>query len=322
MVEPPVVRGEDEDPPGTEVASRVERELEVGRVLLDRMSFDARAGPHRLVYRSRRDRVKVSDQQVDPETECPRVLEPSVGRDHACVERDREHSLRGGRAPAGDHDHDFVRHDFLRWNYPDQVLRVGGALRPPSQPGCPELPYAAPIVAPEAFVADLAVARIGATFNQYALGPRARLLRERLVRYLQARAGTRVVLIGEAAGYRGARVSGIPFTSERQLTGSGPAEATATIVHGVLAELDLDDRVLLWNAVPTHPGTETSNRPPSLAEIRGGLRFAEQIVAGREAVAVGRTAERALGIAGVRHPAHGGALAFRNGLHELLARAL
>jgi GABA permease len=33
-----------------------------------------------------------------------------------------------------------IVHRFLRWHYPDQVLRVGGALRPPSQPGCPELP--------------------------------------------------------------------------------------------------------------------------------------------------------------------------------------
>ena len=45
-----------------------------------------------------------------------------------------------------------------------------------------------------------------------------------------------LLLVGEAAGYRGARVSGVAFTSERQLTGSGPAEATATIVHRVLHE--------------------------------------------------------------------------------------
>ena len=37
-------------------------------------------------------------------------------------------------------------------------------------------------------------------------------------------------------------ISGLPFTSERQLTGAGPAEATATIVQRVLAELGLDRR--------------------------------------------------------------------------------
>ena len=76
------------------------------------------------------------------------------------------------------------------------------------------------------------------TYNQYAGSP---LLRERLGSYLEARRAAQVVLVGEAAGYRGARVSGIPFTSERQLTGAGPAEATATIVHRVLAALGVED---------------------------------------------------------------------------------
>jgi hypothetical protein len=34
---------------------------------------------------------------------------------------------------------------------------------------------------------------------------------------------------------------------------------------------------------------------------------------------VGRVAERVLGVPGVRHPSHGGARAFRDGLRRLLA---
>ena len=166
----------------------------------------------------------------------------------------------------------------------------------------------------EAFVDDLARARIGATFNQYAAGPRAELLRSRLSAYLGSRAEAPILLVGEAPGYRGARVSGVPFTSERQLTGNGPAEATATIVHRVLAELGLDQDVLLWNVVPTHPGSVTSNRVPSRAEIRRGAVFAERLAAGRRVIAVGRVAAGALDAPYVRHPSHGGSIAFRAGL--------
>lgn len=163
-------------------------------------------------------------------------------------------------------------------------------------------------------VERLAAAEIGRTFNQY----RDRRLAERLLRYLDAKAGAPVLLVGEAAGYRGARVSGIPFTSERQLTGAGPAEATATIVHGVLADLAIEDRVLLWNVVPTHPGTESSNRAPTRVEVEAGLPFARELARGRRILAVGRIAEAALGGPYVRHPAHGGASAFRETLRACL----
>jgi uracil-DNA glycosylase len=176
------------------------------------------------------------------------------------------------------------------------------------------------MVAPEAFVAGLAEARVGKTFNQYATGPRAALLRERLISYLQARAEAPILLVGEAAGYRGARVSGIPFTSERQLTGCGPAEATATIVHRVLAALGIETDVLLWNIVPTHPGTSSENRPPTADEIAASRPFLQALAAGRRVVAVGRVAERALGSVGIRHPSHGGARGFHDGLVEWLHR--
>ena len=170
---------------------------------------------------------------------------------------------------------------------------------------------------------ELAVARIGDTFNQYAAGPRASLLRGRLAAYLHARAGARTLLVGEAPGYRGARVSGLPFTSERQLTGAGPAEATASIVQRTLARLGLTENVLLWNVVPTHPGTPTSNRPPRQQEVAAGLPFVDALREGRRTViAVGRVAERALAVPAVPHPSHGRAKLFEAALLELCDRGL
>jgi uracil-DNA glycosylase len=168
------------------------------------------------------------------------------------------------------------------------------------------------------FMRSLVGARIGGTYNFYRDGDRAPLLRERLERYLDERAGARVLLVGEAPGYRGTRVSGIPLTSERQLTGAGPAEATATVVHRVLCELGCDGDVLLWNAVPTHPGDERSNRAPTRLEIVDGVAFARQLARGRSVVPVGRVAHAALGGPYVRHPSHGGATAFADGLRKLL----
>jgi uracil-DNA glycosylase len=169
----------------------------------------------------------------------------------------------------------------------------------------------------EEIIAALAAARIGDTFNQYSC---SRLRRERLGNYLAARRSAPILLVGEAAGYRGARVSGVPFTSERQLTGRGPAEATATIVHCVLAELGLEEDVLLWNVVPTHPGTERSNRRPTRAEVEAGRPFLERVAAGRRTIAVGRVAHAVLGGDYVRHPSHGGAAEFRRGLLERCAK--
>ncbi len=171
------------------------------------------------------------------------------------------------------------------------------------------------MVEADGFVARLAAAEIGRTFNQYRA---SRLLRDRLDAYLESRRDAQLVLVGEAPGYRGARVSGIPFTSERQLTGGGPAEATATIVHRVLAELGLEGTVLLWNVVPTHPGTASTNRRPTRTEVDAALPFLEELTRGRDAVAVGRVAHAVLGGPYVRHPAHGGARAFRAGLIESL----
>jgi hypothetical protein len=95
---------------------------------------------------------------------------------------------------------------------------------------------------------------------------------------------------------------------------------TATIVHRVFAELRLEELVLLWNIVPTHPGTATTNRPPTRAEVTAGLPLARSLARGRRVVAVGRVAHGVLGGDYVRHPSHGGARDFRAGLVEWLDR--
>lgn len=171
-------------------------------------------------------------------------------------------------------------------------------------------------------VEELARARIGATFNFYRDGEGAELRRDRLRAYLEARADAPALLVAEAPGYRGTRVSGVPLTSERQLTGSGPAEATATIVHRALAETGLSQDVLLWNVVPTHPhlpGRPETNRRPTRAEVEASLPFVRRLARGRRVVPVGRVAHAALGGAYVRHPSHGGARPFLEALRRIAA---
>lgn len=191
------------------------------------------------------------------------------------------------------------------------------------------------------FVSSLRQARLGSTFNQYAgwdpcldAGPGTPLRRCRnLASYLESRRDALLMLVGEAPSYQGARFSGVPFTSERMLAAEhrtslrpeGWAEPSATMVHAVLADLGLEERIVLWNAVPFHPhqpGKPLSNRRPTRAEIEQGRAFVEslRVALGIERlVAVGRVAESILpGAAYVRHPANAGKAEFRAGLSALL----
>ncbi|HVS44674.1 MAG TPA: uracil-DNA glycosylase [Candidatus Dormibacteraeota bacterium] len=196
-------------------------------------------------------------------------------------------------------------------------------------------------------VADLAAMRLGATFNQYTqwggddCGPEAPLIRrENLRRQLRERRDAPVVAVAEAAGWRGARYSGLVLLCERQLAEDGPyrrssrhprgwSEPSATIVQSALAAGGWSESVLLWNLVPTHPaGADPhSNRRPTRAELEAGagvLRRLLDAVRPRHVVAIGRLAQAALGegVPVVRHPANGGATACRAGLGALLGEWL
>lgn len=158
----------------------------------------------------------------------------------------------------------------------------------------------------------------------------------------------KVLLLGEAPGFRGMRITGVPFTSRTMFQGPansfglfGPgkgyalpaeaegvaAEPTATVMWEVLAELDV--LPLLWSACPWHthvPGKPQSNRTPRITEAKLGTPYWQslaELFRIEAVVAVGNIAHRSLLSSGmdapkVRHPSHGGRSGFKRGLEELL----
>ncbi|MFE5140662.1 uracil-DNA glycosylase [Streptomyces fagopyri] len=175
-------------------------------------------------------------------------------------------------------------------------------------------------------------------------------LRERnLRRYLELmdRARPRMLLIGEAPGYRGHAITGIPFMSVAQLRArpglitGGPdgdgfevpvnpaalSEASSTVVWRTVAALR-GPLPMFWPVYPNHPhepGRLDTNRPPRAAEIAEGTPVALALASAfriKTVVAVGREAQDALARNGVtaipvRHPAQGGARFFATQLARL-----
>lgn len=191
------------------------------------------------------------------------------------------------------------------------------------------------------FVTELAAIQVKGTVNPYASADEVRELDRpgaaairtaNLLDYLRSRRQPRLLLVGEAPGYRGCRFSGIPFTSERSLPphrwsslkADGWLEPSATVVHRVLARLGIEGETLLWNALPWHPadGGLLTNRTPVVGELRAGaiwlVRLLE-LVSPLLIVAVGRTASRMLpGHPAVRHPSRGGGRRFESELYAVL----
>lgn len=193
----------------------------------------------------------------------------------------------------------------------------------------------------------------GDLINHYSLDdPLNQVRRHNLRLYLEQMIALQpnVLLVGEAPGYKGCRLTGVPFTSERillqglnagQLFGQANGfrkttesrhtarEATATIVWQTLGEQDMFP--LLWNVLPFHPhqpGEPWSNRTPTIGELQVGegfLRELLEIFSIEIIVAVGRKAKHMLNLWNlsafpVRHPAHGGKKAFTLGIKEVIHR--
>ena len=204
------------------------------------------------------------------------------------------------------------------------------------------------------FVERLAAVDTGAAANNFFNHsvPANALRRSNLEIYLQEMLERRpdLLLVGEAPGFRGMRITGVPFTNRTILEGPansfglfGPgkgyvlppeaggvaAEPTATVLWQVLEEVDV--LPLLWSAFPWHPhqpGKPLSNRTPRPSETKLGTPFWQDLAALfeiRSIVAVGNVAQHSLQRSGlnvpkIRHPAHGGRSGFKRGLEQLLER--
>ena len=143
--------------------------------------------------------------------------------------------------------------------------------------------------------------------------------RDQLIHYLTARRGhARILMIAEAAGFQGARFTGIAMTSERILLGhlgsrgvmphdvlpgltpcrtsassmapskeaqrKGFAEPTATTVWTTMREQGVPSlEFVLWNAVPWHPYDASkgrlTNRSPTDSEREAGRLHLERFIA-------------------------------------------
>ena len=206
----------------------------------------------------------------------------------------------------------------------------------------------------ERLIAALAAALTSTdAFNEYAADqPNNTIRRQNLRLYLRTMAARRpnTLLVMEAPGYRGCRLTGVPVTSRKLLLEGVPAlnifgvdqgfrdvneagfenvfgEQTATIVWGALAELGIVP--FIWNTFPFHPhkpGQALSNRKPRQMEMRMGAKFLTEVMkiwSFEEVIAVGNVARDTLRKMGiecdkVRHPAQGGKNEFVAGLTELL----
>ncbi len=187
-------------------------------------------------------------------------------------------------------------------------------------------------------------------YNQYGAGanPYNAIRRANLQRYLDdvyARQ-TPMVLIAEAPGYRGMRLTGMPMVSRRILREGIPSlgmfgtergyldviepgfeavqsEQTATILWSLLPELGIVP--LVWGAFPFHPhqaGKPLSNRKPRSAEVNIGEPFVRELLdifKPKKVIAVGNVGFGLLTAMGIpcvkiRHPAQGGKNDFAAGL--------
>ena len=137
----------------------------------------------------------------------------------------------------------------------------------------------------------------------------------------------KVLLVGEAPGYKGCKLTGIPFTSEYQIRNNNFFKGEFEVLNTDNPEYENSAKIiwdtigktrqlpLMWNIYPFHPSTRNGrNGKPNVKDMDMGKDILEKLLTMfniRAIYCVGRKSESALknhelfrGY--VRHPSHGG----------------
>lgn len=136
-----------------------------------------------------------------------------------------------------------------------------------------------------------------------------------------------VLLVGEAPGYKGCKLTGVPFASEYQIVSEyffndgfkvrDPEKPDKELSAGAIWEVlrEVDEKPLIWNIYPFHPvKPDGRNGKPRSRDIKLGKEILEKLLTMfdiKEIYCIGRVSMYALESdpiykGYVRHPAQGG----------------
>lgn len=164
-------------------------------------------------------------------------------------------------------------------------------------------------------------------------------------RLMKSHGNVDTLLVGEAPGYLGCKLTGIPFTSgDAVMNIEHPflcelkskiridcvsAEATATVVWEFLSTQS--KLPLFWNSFPFHPhpvGNPDGNRAPTNEEVTEGVEYLQaiyEIFTPAKVLGLGRKGEQCAKLAFpektityIRHPGRGGKAEFISGFKSIL----
>ena len=183
------------------------------------------------------------------------------------------------------------------------------------------------------------------SFNFYRHGYRdpeeAAITSQNLLNYLRIMQDLHptILLVGEAPGYKGCKLSGIPFTSEYHIIHEDffkdgfkvldidnvDKEVSASVIWNVIRHKNV--MPLMWNIYPFHPLKENGgNGKPKSKDIRLGRSILDSLLTMfdiKDIYCIGTTSRDALNNhplyrGYIRHPSHGGKNECTRRLNEIL----